>query len=222
MQNENMDQKHRLIANYLKTKKRGKLLDAGGGEGDLYSLLKNRFDVTVCDIEQSYPRNNPIDKVDLNNNLPYRANSFDYVTCVEVIEHIENPHHLIREFKKILKPHGILIITTPNISNTFSRLKFLVTGVFFCFSEAERKSKHGHINPIPYWELKDILDKNNFEIIEVKAAEYLKLSGVASITNLVKRVISYMVYIILYPVLTPKNKELLKGDNIIVIAKSLK
>jgi SAM-dependent methyltransferase len=42
------------------------------------------------------------------------ANSFDLVVCFEAIEHIREHGALIREVKRLLKPGGIFIVSTPN------------------------------------------------------------------------------------------------------------
>lgn len=42
------------------------------------------------------------------------SHSFDAVTSFETLEHLENPEALLSEFRRILKPEGILIISVPN------------------------------------------------------------------------------------------------------------
>jgi ubiquinone/menaquinone biosynthesis C-methylase UbiE len=44
----------------------------------------------------------------------FPADSFDGILFLETIEHVENPAEYIKEFHRILKPNGILIISTPN------------------------------------------------------------------------------------------------------------
>jgi len=50
--------------------------------------------------------------------LPYPPGSFDVVTCWEVIEHLgRDPMHMLWEINRVLKPQGILVLTTPNIAS---------------------------------------------------------------------------------------------------------
>jgi SAM-dependent methyltransferase len=66
--------------------------------------------------------------VDLNCGLPFKNGCFDGVNLTEVIEHIENQPQLIREIGRVLKPGGIVVISTPNVLNAHSRVRFLFTG----------------------------------------------------------------------------------------------
>ncbi|MCP4157162.1 MAG: class I SAM-dependent methyltransferase [bacterium] len=46
--------------------------------------------------------------------LPFEDGSFDFVFCSQVIEHIENPESLLKEFLRVLNPGGFALVTTPN------------------------------------------------------------------------------------------------------------
>ena len=48
---------------------------------------------------------------------PFEDQSFDCITFLETIEHVENPAMFFREFHRILKPHGHLIVSTPNATS---------------------------------------------------------------------------------------------------------
>jgi 2-polyprenyl-3-methyl-5-hydroxy-6-metoxy-1,4-benzoquinol methylase len=90
-------------------------------------------------------------KVDLNEPLSYDDAFFDYVVCLEGLEHIENYHRVLRDFQRILRPGGKLIISTPNPLNIASRMRFLSWGTFFGFPHLismPAKGKHLHMSPI--------------------------------------------------------------------------
>ncbi len=49
--------------------------------------------------------------------FPYRDGEFDLVIFAEIIEHLLNdPCKVIREIKRVLKPSGVLVLTTPNVA----------------------------------------------------------------------------------------------------------
>ena len=52
---------------------------------------------------------------DLNKPLPLSDNSFDIVHCRWVIEHLEDPTITFREFARVLKQGGYLLVLTPNV-----------------------------------------------------------------------------------------------------------
>jgi 2-polyprenyl-3-methyl-5-hydroxy-6-metoxy-1,4-benzoquinol methylase len=81
-----------------------------------------------------------------NQNLPQEFISrFSMVTCIEVIEHVENPGHLLDFIAEALLPQGILILTTPNIESIRARLRALLTGKIPNF---DGKGDPTHIFPI--------------------------------------------------------------------------
>ncbi|MCM8763087.1 MAG: class I SAM-dependent methyltransferase, partial [Candidatus Omnitrophica bacterium] len=51
--------------------------------------------------------------------FPY--NYFDAIVMLDVIEHLHNPHSVLEESRRILKPAGILCVSTPDISSLLSR-----------------------------------------------------------------------------------------------------
>jgi len=46
--------------------------------------------------------------------LPFAPNSFDVVTAFEVIEHLADWSSLLAEARRVLRPKGVLIVSTPN------------------------------------------------------------------------------------------------------------
>ena len=58
---------------------------------------------------------------------PFPENSFDCITFTEVIEHVENPAQYLKEFYRILRPNGHIILSTPNatsLKNFFYALSY--------------------------------------------------------------------------------------------------
>jgi len=128
---------HDTLHELLKNERPGKVLDAGAGEGALTRrLIQMTFGVEACDLnpERFKLTAKECRKVDLNEALPYSDESFDFVVCVETIEHLRDPWHAVSEFRRVLKKNGVLIITMPNILCIPSRLLFLFVGEYSYFS----------------------------------------------------------------------------------------
>ena len=90
--------------------------------------------------------------------LPYADAAFDIVTCSEVIEHLENFRALLREAHRVLRPGGTLVLTTPNVLNAWSRLRYVASGFANLFGPLpvhndKLYSTGGHISPIAYFYL---------------------------------------------------------------------
>jgi 2-polyprenyl-3-methyl-5-hydroxy-6-metoxy-1,4-benzoquinol methylase len=75
--------------------------------------------------------------------------SFDLVTAIEVIEHVESPIGFLRNIGRLLVPRGVAVITTPNVDSLPARVKFLLTGKIRTMDEL---SEPTHISPV-FWDL---------------------------------------------------------------------
>jgi SAM-dependent methyltransferase len=155
----------------------GLYLDIGAGRGDLIRLVSREFAVSAiaCDYTGELMRvpGMKVDAVDLNHDaLPYPDANFDLVTCTEVIEHIEHYRHTIREAFRVLKPGGFFVLTTPNVLNLRSRIRYLLFGFFSLFGplhvrESERYLTGGHINPISFFYVAHALSDAGFVDLNV-------------------------------------------------------
>ena len=52
---------------------------------------------------------------------------FDFITCMEVIEHVADPAAFVKVLAKLLAPRGLLIMSTPN-ATSWSRLMMIGVG----------------------------------------------------------------------------------------------
>jgi SAM-dependent methyltransferase len=59
---------------------------------------------------------------DMSATLPVADASADVVLCQEGIEHVPDQLHLLAELNRVLKPGGLLILTTPSLSHMRARL----------------------------------------------------------------------------------------------------
>lgn len=106
------------------------------GEGNTEGLQTKKWDNSKLDIVSDITK------------IPVDNNSYDTIMCIEVLEHLPEPINAIKEFSRIIKPNGKLIITAPFCSMTHFAPYFFQTG----FSK--------------YWYEK-ILKDNGFSILEI-------------------------------------------------------
>ena len=87
-------------------------LDVGCREGHQSRWLTSRgYVVTSIDLEPSMPGAMTVN-VDLG--LPFADASFDLIWCSEVIEHLKDPAFAMAELRRVTRPGGTLVLTTPN------------------------------------------------------------------------------------------------------------
>ncbi|MCK5328299.1 MAG: methyltransferase domain-containing protein [Candidatus Latescibacteria bacterium] len=158
---------------------KGRVLDMGAGEGALSRRLQEAgFEVRALDLmpERFRAAGIACDRGDLNRTMPYRADSFDYLCGVELIEHLEDPFDFIRECRRILRPGGKLVLTTPNMLNLASRIKYLLTGFYPLttrpLNECTKSPVWDHIHPLTYYQLRYMLHTNGFHIERVDTDRY--------------------------------------------------
>jgi 2-polyprenyl-3-methyl-5-hydroxy-6-metoxy-1,4-benzoquinol methylase len=71
--------------------------------------------------------------------------SFDLITAIEVIEHVESPIGFLRNIGNMLAPGGVAVLTTPNVESLPARLKMLLHGKVRTMDE---QGEPTHISPI--------------------------------------------------------------------------
>lgn len=87
----------------------GRMLDLGCGTQPYRNLFPHVIDYIGIDIPG-------IDGVAVHGDgqiLPFQQGSFDTVMCNEVLEHVPQPGQLMNEVARVLRPGGVLLLTTP-------------------------------------------------------------------------------------------------------------
>jgi 2-polyprenyl-3-methyl-5-hydroxy-6-metoxy-1,4-benzoquinol methylase len=179
---------HETVLSLLDGVKPGRLLDVPAGEGALASQARLRgYEVSCGDIVPARfkVQDLPCQYVDLNERWPYRSEAFDYVVCIEAVEHVESPWHMIREANRVLSEGGVLFLTTPNVLSIKSRLSYLFYGYpnyFHYMIEQDETSQTelpiDHINPVTFLELRHVLARNGFRIERIETNQLLKRRSV--------------------------------------------
>ncbi len=72
------------------------------------------------------PNNEQLKNKQYSHRIPLDDSSLDFIFALEIIEHLTSPTHLFKEARRVLKPGGRILITTPNISRIGSIFKLLI------------------------------------------------------------------------------------------------
>ena len=98
------------------------ILDYGCGEGRYIPVVKNQFpeasiwgsdisDIGIEIAQKNYPNAHYIAMSDEKVNLPDQF--CDFLISIEVLEHVGNVHKSVEEIGRLLKPGGLVLLTTP-------------------------------------------------------------------------------------------------------------
>ena len=125
------------------------VLDAACGSGWLGKLVKDEWGVQIYGVDISKKgvmlanKSGVMAKVgDIAKKIPYKDKSFDLVFSSETIEHLYNPDKFLKEIRRVLKPKGLLVLTTPNLASWLNRILFLF-GIYPLVLEASTEKKVG-------------------------------------------------------------------------------
>lgn len=102
------------------------LLDVGGGYGDLAIAASTKFELVVsvnASLSELQSESAMLDATNTRNvalilalaqNLPFMPFQFIGVTCVQVLEHVDNPPLVLAQLRHMLKKPGFLYLSFPN------------------------------------------------------------------------------------------------------------
>jgi SAM-dependent methyltransferase len=144
------------------------VLELGAGSGAMAQRLADLgYAPTASDLFPGrFQPHDPIPFVAADLNGPFAAGlpgDLEAVVALELVEHLENTRHFLRQVRALLPPGGQLLLSTPNIANPVSQAMFLRTGRFQWFRDADY-AEQGHITPLSPWVLERALEEAGFAI----------------------------------------------------------
>jgi 2-polyprenyl-3-methyl-5-hydroxy-6-metoxy-1,4-benzoquinol methylase len=198
-----------IVRRLLPEAKAAEILDVGCGDGAFLQELDKALhrpykyhgvDYSEYKVKKAQVLPYEFRRCNLEEGIPYDDATFDLVYSGEVIEHIYNPDFMLEECHRILKPGGLLIISTPNLQAWYNRMLFLV-GIQPLFYEVSTKSsmigagpmRHIRLQSVPVGHLRvfnrrglhDLMKNEGFEIISTKGAKFQSLpKPVQAVDNL--------------------------------------
>jgi len=135
------------------TDRRPRILDVGCGTGANLLMLSEYGDAEGVDVAEdalAFCRERGLDKVRLGagEELPYEDGTFDLVTALDVVEHMDDDLAGLREMRRVLRPGGRVLLFVP----TF----------MFLWGLQDEVSNHRRRYRLP--ELRRVLEQAGFEI----------------------------------------------------------
>lgn len=116
-----------LLRSFEPFKSTGQLLDVGAGSGHFcQAALEGGWQAHATEYDEAAVAScrskgvptvlGPLDPE------AYEPHRFDLIHWAEVIEHILNPRHELQAFRRLLRPGGVVYVTTPNLNALVHRL----------------------------------------------------------------------------------------------------
>jgi len=159
------DEIFRIFSTYVESRKSLEILDVATGKGALAQRIIDEFpnfsmDCNDIDRETLCRGFKKMYHENLDEDFNF-DNKYDVILAVEVIEHLQNPFHFIKNLNVFLKPGGVIFLSTPSVDSLFDRLWFLYAGHPYYFGEKAIESCGGHITICPEWLLQHIAKKES-------------------------------------------------------------
>ena len=174
---------------YMDLKPKTKVLNIWSRTGDSISYLRGKCkEVKLYNHEASKnmikkaQEKCPGEKFMLTDleNLDYPENFFDYILCLETLEHTPYPSKLLQEFHRTLKPNGKLIMSLPPATAELSYQLYMI----FFGSHGEGPHKFLSSKTV-----KRLLKEENFRLLEHRSTLLIPVFG-ERITNWGEKIIS--------------------------------
>ncbi len=156
-----------LLCSHVEMSPRMRVLDIGCGTGAWLKRLSALGITSLVGLDYVQPQ--PVIGLDLrhfdiNADDPATLGKHDVVTCIEVIEHIENIGKLLDLVEQSMGVNGIAVITTPNVESLRARVRALFTGKLPSF---DNKGDPTHLFPVLYESLQKMLARRGLKVMSV-------------------------------------------------------
>lgn len=167
---------------------KGLLLDIACGKGLFLSFLRNYnsklklygSDISSYAIDKARKTVNARFKVADGENLPYKDNFFDFVSCLGGLEYYQNPQNGVKEIARVLKPQGEAVIYVPNL--------MFLGYIWLTLRHGSMPTHGGTVNNKTYYDWtsekfytykgwSDILEKNGLKITNSSTFNYIGRTG---------------------------------------------
>lgn len=178
----------KILKKFLKNN--GKFLDIGCGYGFILKKIAKEYkkiELYGVDVKpgiKNYLNKNVNFLLADCYSLPFENEQFDYVALFEVVEHLYNPLYALREVNRVLKPGGLLFISTPNLTRFAVLFSLILNKSPFKDIKNFEINGASHLREFSCEELKELLFLSNF------STEYFEYFDYNAIYDSIKKAIA--------------------------------
>jgi 2-polyprenyl-3-methyl-5-hydroxy-6-metoxy-1,4-benzoquinol methylase len=154
---------------------RGKrVLDVGCLGGQISRLILERgnevwgVEINPTAAEVARKRGIRVKVADVEQGLPFEDLSFDVVHAGEVLEHLYDTKSFFADCRRVLKPGGILLFTTPNLNSLENRLRVVTGGYLSMIGAYPEDHYGGHVRVFNVQKVKELCRQTGFELKTVR------------------------------------------------------
>ena len=157
-----------------------KYLDFGGGIGDVSSSIAKNLKLKkensfVTDIQNWLGKEHTDEYVKYityrylkTNLLPFENETFDLITCLQVLHHIPDKKYTISQLRKVIKPNGILIVREHDCRDSQDRTMIDIEHSLHAYAVDEQGIdyfQNYHDNYMSKNELSNLMSEGGFEMV---------------------------------------------------------
>ncbi|MDI1352493.1 MAG: bifunctional 2-polyprenyl-6-hydroxyphenol methylase/3-demethylubiquinol 3-O-methyltransferase UbiG, partial [bacterium] len=110
----------------------------------------------------------------------YEHSQFDVVTCMEMLEHVQNPELVLHHCKRLLKPNGFLFLST--ISRTLKAYASAIIAAEYVLNLIPKQT-HDYNKFIKPSELTSLARSLDLSLVDMRGLSYNPISRTASLNN---------------------------------------
>ena len=193
---------HDTLLQILESRPPCRVLDAPSGTGVIAQrLLQLGYDVHCADIDPGNLKlaDVPFTQANLNRGLNLPNDSFDMVVCANGVHRLFSLGNCLREFARVLRPGGTLLVNVNNYASIDRRLRFLFYGSLdnavndaHCNQTIEDPEANVRIAlHLPH--LLNQLEAAGFEIVSIRPAAVRSVHRLLGPVAMLVRLLSYLV-----------------------------
>ena len=161
-----------------------RVLDVGAGAGAFSQRLADAgYEVTAVDVDESKWMATDVRfrVLDVADGLKVSVDTeYDAIFCLEIIEHLENPFEFMRDTIEVVRPGGLMFLSTPNVTSFLSRALFFLRGELHQFGPADLS--YGHITPMTFHHLETAASRAGWRVVRRVPGGYLPVFDLSSLT----------------------------------------